>query len=223
MSVNYRSADGIAHIQIDDGKANAISSAVIVQLNEALEQAEAERAITIITGREGIFSAGFDLKEARADRETSRKLVRAGAELALRLLQFPAPLVGACNGHAFPMGAFMLMSSDYRIGVEGPYSLGMNEVRIDMTVPVFAVELARGRLQPSYLNRTIVTGEVFSPNDAVTAGILDELVAPTALAARALEKAEEFKLIDIGHYQASKQRLRGNWIEAVRKGIECEL
>ena len=58
------------------------------------------------------------------------------------------------------MGAFILMSTDYRLGVEGPYALGMNEVRINMTVPKFAVEVARGRLAPAYLNRTAITGSL---------------------------------------------------------------
>ena len=223
MTVSYQRTNGIAVIRIDDSKVNAMSSALIAQIHHALDQAESDKAITVISGNERLFSAGFDLKELRASKEAARKLVSRGAELCLRLMAFPCPVIAACSGHAYPMGAFLLMSSDYRVGVDGPFSLGMNEVRIDMTVPKFATELARGRLLPAYFNRTVITGELLSPSDAVTAGILDELVDAGDLHARAMEKAEEFKAVDFAHHHASKLRARGGWIEAVQKGIEQDL
>ena len=219
MSISYRHENAISHITIDDGKVNALSSAVIAELQLALDQAESNCAITIITGNDRIFSAGFDMSELAESKESAGNLVRRGAELCLRLMAFPSPVICACTGHAFPMGAFILMSSDYRIGVDGPFSLGMNEVRIGLTVPQFALELARGRLHPAYFHRSVVTGELFSPEEAKFAGILDELVAPDVLAERALEKAEDLKSVGLSHHHATKLRARRDWIAAVRQGI----
>lgn len=219
MSVDYRYENNVSHITIDDGKVNALSSRLIAQVQSALDEAESNRAVTIITGNERLFSAGFDLSELAKSKAAASNLVRRGAELCLRLLSFHSPIICACNGHAFPMGAFILMSSDYRIGVEGPFSLGMNEVRVGLVVPRFALELARGRLHPAYFHRTVATGELFSPEDALTAGILDELVTPEALATRALEKAEDLKTVNFSHHHATKLRARSQWIAAVKRGI----
>ena len=125
MAVAYEMSEGTAVITIDDGKANALSSSVIAEIESALDQVEADEAIAIITGNARLFSAGFDLKELAAGMDSATALVKRGAQLCLRLLQFPFPVIGACTGHAYPMGAFILMSSDYRLGVTGSYVLGI--------------------------------------------------------------------------------------------------
>jgi enoyl-CoA hydratase len=52
----------IATIAMDDGKVNALSIAMLRTLHAALDQAGRDRAIVLLTGREGYFSAGFDLR-----------------------------------------------------------------------------------------------------------------------------------------------------------------
>ena len=95
-------------------------------------------------------------------------------------------------------------------------------MRIGLTVPAFAVELARGRLHPAYFNRTAVTGEMFGPQDAVRAGILDELVPPESLLQSAYEKAEDLRAVGMIHHRETKLLVRGPWIEAVKAGVERE-
>ncbi|MGH2831356.1 MAG: enoyl-CoA hydratase-related protein, partial [Solirubrobacteraceae bacterium] len=60
--VNYQLEDQIATIRMDDGKVNALSIPMLQALHEALDQAERENAVVVLTGRDGYFSAGFDLK-----------------------------------------------------------------------------------------------------------------------------------------------------------------
>lgn len=222
-SVPYRLDDGIALLKMDDGKVNALSTDLFDALNQALDKAEADRAITIITGREGLFSAGFDMKQMAQSPGDLHRVLRAGATLCVRLLSFPMPTVAACSGHAFPMGAFIMMSCDYRIGARGPFQIGMNEVLINMTIPMFAVELARSRLTAAHFNRTTLTGETFNPEEAVAAGFLDETVAPEELLARAYDKAESLKAVMVQHHHATKLRVRRPVLSTLREIIEQEL
>ena len=60
--VTYEFAGGIARITMDDGKLNVMSPDMLRALHQAFDRAEADGAIVILSGREGIFSAGFDLK-----------------------------------------------------------------------------------------------------------------------------------------------------------------
>ncbi len=221
--VKYAFEDGIALIRMDDGKVNAMSTKMFEALNHALDKAEADKAITIITGRNGLFSAGFDMKQMAQSAEDLHGVLNAGAELCMRLLSFPMPTIAACNGHAFPMGAFIMMSCDYRIGADGPFRIGMNEVLINMTIPSFAVELARSRLTAAHFNRTTLTGEMFSPEEAVTAGFLDETVAPEKLIDRAREQAEAFKPVMQKHHHATKLRVRKHLLRIMRECIDGEI
>lgn len=98
-------ADGIAWITMDDGKVNALSSEMIAEIGEALDSAERAGAVVVLSGREGIFSAGFDLPTFKRGLDESVAMVRAGAKLIERLLALPLPVLTVCTGHAYPMGA----------------------------------------------------------------------------------------------------------------------
>jgi enoyl-CoA hydratase len=193
-------------------------------LNDSFDRAERDRLVVILTGREGIFSAGFDLKVLRAsDFHAHWRMLRSGAELALRLLGFPTPVLSACTGHALPMGAFLMLASDLRIGADGPFGIGLNEVAIGLTLPLFAIELARQRLTPAYYNRSLMTGELFAPDEAVRAGYLDMVVPAVSLQQRAEEAAIQLANIDFNAHAASKRRARELALQAIRDAIDQEL
>lgn len=114
--------------------------AMLDELHGAFDQASKDNAIVILIGREGIFSSGFDLNVFGQGAEMVLRMLTLGAELAEKVLSFPMPVITACNGHALPMGAFLMLSADRRICTEGEYKIGMNEVAIGLTVPYFAIE-----------------------------------------------------------------------------------
>ena len=124
-------------------------------LDAAFRLVEKDEAIVVLrSGREGIFSAGFDLKVFAAnDPERSLEMVNAGAELALRLMSHPFPTIGIMQGHAFPMGTFLLLACDVRVDTTGKYRMGLNEVAIGISPPGFAIELTRSRIHPAWLSR----------------------------------------------------------------------
>ncbi len=117
--IQYQLDQGIATLTLNNGKVNAISPAVIDALNAALDQAEQDRAVVILTGQPGILSAGYDLKVMTSSAENAVALVSAGSTLARRMLSHPYPIIVACPGHAVAKGAFLLLAADYRIGVSG--------------------------------------------------------------------------------------------------------
>ena len=220
--VSYRLRDSVATITMDDGKVNALSLAMLGELGAALDRAAADRAVVVLTGREGVFSAGFDLPVLRAGGAEAATLLRAGFDLAARLLAFRTPVLVACPGHAVAMGVFLVLSGDYRIGALGPYKLTANEVAIGMTVPQAAVEICRQRLTPACFNRAVVLAEVFPPEGAVAAGFLDRVVPPAELAEAAAEVAAELARLDPGAHAATKLRARRLALTAVREAIEAD-
>jgi enoyl-CoA hydratase len=220
--LSYTLDAGIATLVMDDGKANAMSIAMLETLHAAFDRAEDDGAVVLLSGREGLFSAGFDLKVFPQGREATLKMLRLGATLYEKILSFPFPVVTACTGHAYPAGAFLMLSADRRIGADGPFLIGMNEAVIGLTLPGFAVELARHRLAPSYFQRT-VTGDMYDPTEAVTAGFLDEVVAAEEVTDRAREVAEGLCNIDLEAHRGTKKKVRAQWLAALRASIEAEL
>ena len=213
---------GIARITLDDGKVNAMSSALLGEIDEALGAAERAGALVVLRGREGIFSAGFDLPTFQRGPAASVAMVRAGAELIVRLLAFPRPVLAVCTGHAYPMGAFLLLASDVRFGLAGPFRIGLNETAIGITVPKFAVELARHRLAPPGFAR-VQSAALFAPEEAQRLGYLDRVLAADALDAAVEEEALRLAALHAPSFEATKARVNAQALAAVRGALEEEL
>jgi enoyl-CoA hydratase len=220
--VSYQVEENIATITIDDGKANAVSFRFIEEVNAALDHAAQDRIVTILTGRPGRFSAGFDLSALSKGGEAATELVRTGAQLCARLLGFPFPVVIACNGHALALGALLLLAADYRIGIEGNYKIGTNEVAIGMTLPNFGVELARHRLSPVHFGRAVANAEICTPEGAVEAGFLDVVVSEERLMETAIQSAQGLSKLDMTAHYATKLRAREKAISTINEAIEKE-
>jgi enoyl-CoA hydratase len=221
--VTYSRSGSISRIVMDDGKVNVMSIEMLEALHSAFKQAEKDGAVVIFGARGKHFSAGFDLKVlTNGTADDILKMLTLGAELALRILSFPRPVVAACHGNAFPMGAFLILSSDLRFAADGAYKIGMNEVAIGLTLPLFAVEVARQRLTPAYFNRAAVTGEMFGPAEAVTAGFFDCVVPASELETHANQTAEALTKIDMAAHAGTKLRVREQAIKAIRAAIDAE-
>jgi enoyl-CoA hydratase len=220
--VSYEHEHSIATLRMDDGKVNALSPAMLSQLNAALDQAEAAHAVVVLTGRAGVFTAGFDLTVLRRGDAEALAMVQAGFQLAVRLLAFPAPVLIACSGHALAMGSFLLLSSDVRIGAEGPFKIGANEVAIGMTLPYSAIEICRHRLSPAHFPRALLNAEIFSPTQAMAAGFLDHTVPAEGLVAAARDGAVALTQLDRAAYLATKQRVRAQALQSIRDAIAAD-
>ena len=151
--VAYQCENGIATLTLNNGKVNAFSPQLIDDFNAALDRAEQDKAIVIVTGQPGILAGGYDLKVMTSSPQNAINLVAKGSTLARRMLAHPYPIIVACPGHAVAKGAFVLLSADYRIGVEGPFTIGLNEVLIGMTMHHVGIELARERLGKAAFQR----------------------------------------------------------------------
>lgn len=220
--VSYEFRDSVATITMDDGKVNVMSPAMLSALNGALDKAAADRAVVVLTGRRGTFSAGFDLKMLGAGGPDAQKMATMGFELGYRMLSFPTPIVVACSGHAIAMGAFLLLAADYRLGADGPFRIGANEVAIGITMPRFGVEICRQRLAPAHFNRAVGLAEMYKPADAVAAGFLDRTVSPPELQDEAQKLAADLAKLNMVVHAASKLRMREQALKAIRAAIDAD-
>jgi enoyl-CoA hydratase len=222
-SVQYSLNNQIATISIDDGKRNALSPKVLDEIYQALDRAESDRAIVIITGRESVFSAGFDLHVMKRGGIDALKMLRAGYALTARVMTYPYPVIAACNGHALAMGVFLMLSADYVIGSRGDFKIAANEVAIGLTMPRVAAAMLRHRLNPAAFQRAATLSHYFDVDAALNAGFFDELVDCQELMLKAEAHAEKLKELDSRAHTATKRRVRAALIRKIRLSIPLDL
>lgn len=221
--LSYTLADGVATIALDDGKANVMSVDMLRAIGAALDRAEADKAVVVLRGRDGMFSGGFDLGVFKREPAEVLTMLQAGAELTHRLLSFPYPVLAVATGHAVAMGVFILLSADHRIGCSPEARVQANEVQIGMTLPYFAIEVCRQRLAPAHFNLATLTAAPYSQQQAVAAGFLDELVTAEALPTLLATRTTHLRKLHMESHTATKQRLREHTLAALREAIDRDV
>jgi enoyl-CoA hydratase len=221
--VQYSLQDQVATIRIDDGKRNALSPQVLKEIYQALDQAESDRATVIFTGRESVFSAGFDLHVMKRGGTNALRMLRMGYALTARVLTYPHPVVAACNGHSLAMGVFLMLSADYVIGSRGDFKIAANEVAIGLTMPRVAAAVLRNRLSPAAFQRAVTLSNYFDVESAYRAGFFDELVEPDELIDKAETRADEFKKLDPHAHRKTKRRIRAALVRRIRISVYLDL
>jgi len=223
-SVRYELSGEVAILRMDDGKANALDVATIGAIRDGLGRAEKEASAVLLTGRPGRLSAGFNLAVFReGGPDAAREMVAAGAELALQMARHPTPVVVGCTGHALAMGAVLLMAADLRLGADGDFKIGFNEVAIGMTTPVFLMEFARERLSKRHLSRATVQAEIYSPQTAVDAGFLDRVVPGDDLFPTALEQANRLGQLPRAAFVRTRKLWRGEALQKIESTLSDDL
>ncbi|MDH5304678.1 MAG: crotonase/enoyl-CoA hydratase family protein [Gammaproteobacteria bacterium] len=222
-AVGYSLQDQVATIRIDDGKRNALSAGVLRQIYHAFDRAEADRAIVVLTGRESVFSAGFDLHVMKRGGIDALRMLRLGYALPARVLAYPYPVIAACNGHSFAMGVFLMLAADYVIGSRGDFKIAANEVAIGLTMPRIAAAMLRHRLNPASFQRAVTLAEQFDVDAALRAGFFDDTVEPGELMSCATKYASKYSELDLLAHAASKRRIRAALIREIRLGTWLDL
>ncbi len=212
-----------AFVQMDDGKANALSGPMIDALLSALARAEKEASAMVLAGRPDRFCAGFDLRVMMSSPTAAKELLAHGADLLMKLYGASIPLVLACTGHALAGGALVLLTGDVRVGAAGAFRIGLNEVSIGMPVPVLAMELARDRLSPTELARATLMAQIYGPEEAAKIGYLDAVVPATDVLARAREEAVRLGALPRSPFAATKTRLRSKTITHILATLEDDV
>ena len=222
MTASYERVAGVGRIRLDDGRANALSFAMIDAIQHALDEAEKDPGAVVLEGRPGRFCAGFDLSVMGQGGDAMRDLVRNGAELCLRLLEYPKPVVAACTGHALAAGILLVACCDFRVGARGAFKLGLNEVAIGLPLPHFAREIARERVSKRHLDRAALHAEIYDPQGALDAGFLDALAEPDALSGAAMEHALRLSGLDADAFAHTKRALHADAVSRIRDELARE-
>ena len=211
----------ISIIKLDDGKANAFSFEMLSQVNALLAQVPKDSGALVITGRDGLFSGGFDLKTlATGDMEKITTMVQLGYRLLLELYSFDRPIIAAVSGHAIALGLFVTCSADYRIAIDGEYVCQANEVRNNMDIPPQIMEILKARVNKNYFYPAVFHSDTYSVQDSIAVGYIDEVVSAEKFMDRVMEKANELASLPHPFYANTKKSAQEDVREKIAAAIK---
>jgi enoyl-CoA hydratase/carnithine racemase len=225
MAHTYELDGKIAHLRMDDGKANVLNDGSMAAIEGALERSRTDGAgALVVWGRPKVFSGGIDLALVReTDEEVRTATLRRIARGLLALWSAPVPTVAAVTGHAVAGGAVLALACDWRIAADVDSNIGLTETAIGLVMPTWATVIAQQALGTVAAEQAILGATVFSPREADERGFVHEVVAAERLAARVAEFASELAELPTRVYGATKRRLRATDLERAAERVDAEM
>jgi enoyl-CoA hydratase len=216
--------DVVTVLRLDGGKANAMNLAFLTGLQRLLDQLEASGArAAVIVGAGNAFSAGLDLPSLLPlDRSTLRGFIGLFEATMLRVFQIPRPVVAAVNGHAIAGGCVLALQADVRIAAAGNARIGLSEVAIGIGLPSSVMETLRGQLPPASLVPIALEARLCGVDEALSLGLVDEVVSPDSLLPRAIERARVLAAGGAAAFAQVKLGLRRPALEIIERRREVE-
>lgn len=213
-------ADGpVVHLTLQHGRANALD----LELCEALawelgKLAESDARAVVLSGQGPIFCAGVDLlRLLEGGQEYIAGFLRALRELCEALLAFEKPLVAAVGGHAIAGGCVVACAGDRRPMARGTGRVGVPELHVGVPFPPAALELVRLVVPRHRFHDVVFGGATYEPEAALALHLVDELVEPESLEARATELARGYAALVPSAFALTKRAARADALERARE------
>jgi len=212
--------EGVTVVTMTSNKVNAMDTDFCSDLQAAIAELQSsEPTPVVLTGTGRCFSAGLDILALyELDRTTLASFVDRLNESLLAWFTFPRPTVAAVNGHAIAGGCVLALACDLRIACDGGGRIGLNEVQVGIPLPCVPLEIARHALSPERIREVLLAGALYAPTEARARGLVDEVVEPDALLARAVAAARTIAFDSLEAYARIKAHLLAPAVARVTEG-----
>lgn len=202
---------GIVTLTLDNPPANAVNNALLRDLVSTLHDLKFDEGVrgVLITGQgDRFFCAGGDVKEfAVITRELGRERVRLGSRLKTGISQLDCPVVAAVNGTAVGTGMEMVALADYSVS-SNTAKFGMPEINHGLLPMAKGIQQLVRLIGEKNTKDILFNGDIFDANRAERLGIVDEVVEPDQVQAKALEWLETMAAKPSQLFRALKRTVR---------------
>jgi len=204
--------------------ANAIEEQLLRDLQASLLAARSDSNIRalVLTGSGAFFSAGFDFRAPRRSEDAAAAFYELYRDVHLDLLRFPKPTVAWIQGHAIAGGLVLALACDYRLGVEGEYRVGLNEVAVGAAYPRAAMEIVRLRLPHARAAELMLGAALYPAAQAVRLGLVDELLPSATARETVLRRASRLANLPAEAYAHTKAALVAPAVAAILGESDAE-
>jgi len=201
--------DEVHVVTMTSNKVNAMNGEFFGDLQAALAELQSGDALPVVlTGHGRCFCAGLDLRELYdLDRGTLTSFVDRLDETILAWFSLSRPTVAAVNGHAIAGGCVLALACDLRVAVDRDATVGVNEVQVGIPFPAVPLAIMRHTLSPAHAREVMLFGRLYAPSEALGRGLVDEIVPPSDVIARAVAVARSVALDSLEAYATLKAHL----------------
>jgi enoyl-CoA hydratase/carnithine racemase len=225
-SMINRMIHGEVHeLRLNRPPVNALSPELLRFLSEEIHRSSEQGARAIVlSGREGMFSAGLDIPFLieLGEKEFGRALT-AFFDAIEALADSPVPVAAAITGHSPAGAAVLALCCDWRVMAEGEFTIGFNEVRIGFPVPRVLADLATRAAGRRVGESLCVSGRLLTPLEALEVGFVDEVAPVSDVVAAARRWCEHIIEAPAGALASARSVLRRDLVEAVRSHREEDI
>lgn len=216
--------DGVTVLRLEHGKVSALDLELLRDLSDHLEASRGpSTGAVVLTGSGSTFSAGVDLKRFLDEGvDYIETFYDTLIDTFLSAFLFEKPLVAAVNGHAIAGGCILAQCGDARLLVEDGAKIGVPELLVGVPFPMLALEIVRSSLHPGFVNRTILGGALYTPDEALYAGLTDRVCPGDSLLDQGIREARRLATISPAVFSLTKRTLRSGVVEAARRAEPTE-
>jgi len=214
---------GVRLLRIERPPANAINGEFLQALHAEAAAADDDPSVRalVVAGSGRFFSAGLDLKEMSGGGREMLATLGGANDGIHRLWRVGKPTIAMVGGHALAGGAILMLACDFRIAARAPFRIGVTETALGLPLPNGAFQIARHALAHGDARRVLLRAESFSPDDALSVGLVDEVVEPDALEARTLALAAEVGRHPSAAYGFQKYKLQAEAEAWIRQPVDA--
>ena len=220
----------IALVRMTNGVTNAISMALVNDLDDVVDRVKRECKGMVLAGGDKFFSIGFDLPSLLPlDKDGFTEFFINFHKVLLKIYTLPLPTVTAIVGHAVAGGNILALSTDYRFMADGKNRIGLNEVNLGVPVPYLADMLLRQLIGDRAATEMQFGGELLSVDKAFRNGLVDVVFPKEEVEKSALQKVAAlagkpnsgFSQIKANRVDVIKQRYSQYGPEKNKKFLDC--
>ena len=212
MSYIHVSRDGeIATVTLSRGKVNALNEPMVEEITKSFEDLETDNQVKsiIFTGSGKFFSFGFDVPEFLSyPKKDFIRYLEKFTSLYTALFCFPKPVVAALNGHTIAGGCMLATACDFRLMVTGKARISLNEITFGVPVPAGSLAMLKYCAGSRNAQSIVYSGAMYSAEEALQMGLVDQVSTEDALAEDARKVAQELAQKDSSAFRSIKHLLR---------------
>ena len=215
----------VRELRLNRPPVNALAPELISALLRSVQMAprEGKRAL-VLSGSAGVFSAGLDVPLLlKLDRPAMDALWRDFYALMNALASSPIPIVVAITGHAPAGGTVLALFCDWRVAAKGDYKIGLSEVQVGLPLPPVIFSALRRLVGVRPAERLAVTGLLVSPADAMTLGLVDEVVPAEQVVNRAIKWCQDLLALPQAAMNLTRTQARADLVRELARDIDPEL
>ena len=211
-------------IRLAKSTTNAIGMQLVNDLWAKVKEARDDpeiHAVMVTSESDRFFSIGLDIPELiDYSKEQFTEFARHFDQLCIDLYSLPKPTVMALRGHATAGGAILALTGDHRIITSGRAVMGLNEVRLGVTVPYPADQMLRDLVGSKTARDVMEVGDFYEPSELLAMGLVDEVVPPDEVLFIARELATSLAASSLEAYAAIKANRTGPVVAAITERLE---